>query len=206
MSQLSLIGAVDPGPAALHSRAIRYSFAEVEAAIPFSQAMTSMYGMTFRVPRLECWLGLQPYRYGGQTQQPVPWPALLHDICDDVEALVGVRFDSCFANLYADGQDTIGWHADDDDWIGPWIASVSFGSARRFVLRRKADHRAKHEYSLGQGDVLVMPPGTQETWEHTVPREKLVTEPRINLTFRQTVGDQPAGSRGVDVEKSSAID
>ena len=198
MMQLDLLAPRDPGPATLHASALRSTFDEVRAAIPFKQAQTSMYGKTFRVPRLECWMGLRPYTYGGQTQQPVPWPLLLHDICDDVERLIPreVYFDSCFANLYMDGQDTIGWHADDDNWIGPWIASASFGTARRFVMRRKDDRKFKHEYELGQGDVLVMPPGTQQAWEHTVPRQKRVTGARINLTFRQTVG-APLGVRGV---------
>ena len=80
--------------------------------------------------------------------------------------------------------------------LGPWIASATFGVARRFVMRRKDDRRHKHEYSLGQGDVLIMPPGTQDQWEHTVPREKRVTSPRINLTFRQTVG-APPNQRGI---------
>lgn len=195
--QLNLLGGRDPGPARLHSRALqRWTYDEVRSAIAFRQAHTQMYGKTIRVPRLECWLGLQPYRYGGQTQEPVPWPPALHAICDAVERRVMPRFDSCFANLYEDGGDSIGWHADDEDWIGPWIASVTFGGTRRFIMRRKDDHRTKHEYALGHGDLLVMPPGTQEVWEHCIPKTKQEVVPRINLTFRQTVGSEP-NARGV---------
>jgi len=160
-------------------------------SIPFAQATTTMYGKTFPVPRLEAWFGLNPYTYGGQTQEPKPWPDALHQVCDGVELLTGQTFDSCFANLYRDGDDTIGWHADDDDWIGPWIVSVSFGSPRDFVMRRKDAPAHKVTFRLGHGDVLVMPPGTQQRWEHSVPRRKNATGERVNLTFRQTIGAHP---------------
>lgn len=180
-----------PFAVAVHYRcAIDRQFSNLRPALGFTQATTTMYGKTFPVPRLESWFGLNPYRYGGQLQQPKPWPDALHRICDEVEAIVGESFDSCFANLYRDGKDCIGWHADDDDWIGPWIASVSFGEARRFVMRRKHDKTAKQEFTLRDGDLLVMPPGTQQEWEHSVLRDRSVT-PRINLTFRQTIGPHP---------------
>jgi len=41
------------------------------------------------------------------------------------------------------------------------------------------------------GDLLVMPPGTQQRWEHSVPRRKNATGERVNLTFRQTIGAHP---------------
>jgi len=206
---IGLFGPAPSGPATLYPGALAgYTLGMVREALDFSQATTTMYGKAFPVPRLEAWYGLNPYRYGGQEQQPKPWPALLHEVCSDVELAmfnrkeVGLttateiaaampRFDSCFANLYRNGQDTIGWHADDDDWMGPLIASVSFGTARDFVMRRKDDHSIKHVFSLGHGDLLVMPPGTQDEWEHHVPRRKRVGGVRINLTFRQTRGPHP---------------
>jgi len=169
---------------------------DLSAEFDLQQAHTTMYGKRLRVPRTEGWFGLQPYRYGGQTQQPRPWPRLLHAVCDAVEGETGQRFDSCFVNRYADGGDSIGWHADDDDWIGPWIASVTFGAARRFVVRRKDDHKVKHEVSLGHGDLLVMPPGFQAEWEHSIPKQKATVGPRWNLTFRQTVNISMPLARG----------
>lgn len=182
----------DTAPAEHHFGAFAHIPCSLVAeSVPFSQATTTMYGKTFQVPRLEAWFGLNPYTYGGQTQKPKPWPDVLHQVCDGVEMLTGQTFDSCFANLYRGGEDTIGWHADDDDWIGPWIASVSFGVPRDFVMRRKADPSDKVTFRLGHGDLLVMPPGTQQRWEHSVPRRKNATGERVNLTFRQTIGAHP---------------
>lgn len=192
---MQLFGAGGP---AIYSRGAMVGLSSVEelrAAVPFRQATSTMYGRSFQVPRLECWMGCQPYRYGGQVQQPRPWPPVIHRICDAMDDAVGVKFDSVFANLYEGGHHTIGWHADDDDWIGPWIASVTFGAERRFLMRPKHGGRGV-EYHLGDGDLLVMPPGTQAEWLHHVPKTKKPTGRRINLTFRQTIG-VPPGTRGV---------
>ena len=90
-------------------------------------------------------------------------------------------------NLYRDGDDTVGWHSDDEPELGPnpTIASVSLGAARRFDLRHK-DTKETVKTLLRCGSVLMMTGRTQSQWSHQVPRTRKVSEPRINLTFRQT--------------------
>jgi alkylated DNA repair dioxygenase AlkB len=71
----------------------------------------------------------------------------------------------------------------------PVIASLSFGATRRFVLRprrKKGSIRAR-EFPLGHGSLLVMRGRTQHEWVHGVPRERTVTQPRLNLTFRRVI-------------------
>jgi alkylated DNA repair dioxygenase AlkB len=93
------------------------------------------------------------------------------------------------ANLYRDGSDAIGWHSDDEPELGrePVIASVSFGAARRFDLRRRDDHARIARIVLDHGSVLIMRGGTQRNWQHAVARTKTHIAERINLTFRLTV-------------------
>jgi alkylated DNA repair dioxygenase AlkB len=88
-------------------------------------------------------------------------------------------------NLYRDGNDAMGWHADNEPELGshPVIASVSLGCARRFDLRHKESGET-HRISLPAGSLLVMAGSTQQHWVHQVPRTKKVGEARINLTFR----------------------
>ena len=52
--------------------------------------------------------------------------------------MCGERFNSVLLNLYRDGQDSMGWHSDDESELGPApaIASLSLGEPRRFLLRR----------------------------------------------------------------------
>lgn len=164
--------------------------------LPLAQRQAVMYGKRVQVPRLECWFGERSYTFGGRTEHPQPWTPLastlrnaLNVVVEDDAKRRGENFqpfDSVFCNLYRDGHDCIPWHADDDDWIGPVIASVSFGSSRRFVMRHNKTG-AKVEYSLGNGDLLVMRSGVQREWQHSVPRTSKPVGPRLNLTFRQTV-------------------
>lgn len=72
-------------------------------------------------------------------------------------------------------------------WADLHTGSVSFGATRRFLFRRNCDHTDKWSYDLSSGDVLIMKGSTQQHWTHSIPKMLRVTQPRINLTFRQIV-------------------
>jgi alkylated DNA repair dioxygenase AlkB len=173
----------------------RWTLEQLVAAIQPAQRTAHMYGRAIPVPRLEAWYGLRPYAFGGRVEQRRQWPEVLADVraATNTQAWLSdalddeAPFDSCFVNLYRSGADHIPWHADDDSWIGPVVASVTFGAARRFRLRLKADHAVTHELELGDGDLLVMHAGTQRDWEHCVPPARGPVGARLNLTFRQTL-------------------
>lgn len=151
------------------------------------QLESVMGGKVLPVPRLEAWWGSRPYSFGGRTVIPRGvMPLDLLAVKHLVQDLTGERFDSCFANYYRDESDHISWHADDEHWIGPVIASVSLGTRRRFWLRRKGDHDMVVRGHMSHGDLLVMEAGCQQAWEHRVPQESGPRGPRLNLTFRQT--------------------
>jgi hypothetical protein len=57
--------------------------------------------------------------------------------------------------------------------------------------RRGSEHGNKLRFALGAGDVLIMSGATQQLWQHSVPRRVGVSQPRVNLTFRQLL--QPGG-------------
>ena len=67
------------------------------------------------------------------------WPIVLHDLKERLEENTGLQFNSMLANLYRDCHDTVPWHADDEEALGPFptIASISFGDTRNFELRQK---------------------------------------------------------------------
>ncbi len=119
---------------------------------------------------------------------PQPWIDELIELRQQVEAAVGCRFNSVLVNLYRDGNDSMGWHADDEPELGerPVIASVSLGSARDFLLRprNRSAGIANTRLQLSHGSLLVMAGSTQANWQHMVPKRKRIDTPRINLTFR----------------------
>jgi alkylated DNA repair dioxygenase AlkB len=90
-------------------------------------------------------------------------------------------------NYYRDGNDTVGWHADDEPGLGlsPFIASLSVGAERDFQLRFNNDKTVKITMLLTHGSLLVMGGETQGNWQHAIPRRKRIKEPRVNLTFRE---------------------
>ena len=105
---------------------------------------------------------------------------------DLLHARLGIRFNFALANLYRDGNDAIGWHADDERELGasPCIASLSFGSPRRFCLRERGSERRRIDVMLESGSLLLMWGRSQRDWQHSVPRTRTAVGPRINLTFR----------------------
>jgi alkylated DNA repair dioxygenase AlkB len=103
-----------------------------------------------------------------------------------IENLIHIRFTSCLANLYRNGQDSNGWHADDEKELGdnPIIASVSFGAERKFHFKHKFDKTLKTKLILKHGSLLVMKGSTQKFWLHQIPKSKREIDQRINLTYR----------------------
>lgn len=159
--------------------------------------MIVLYGRSISSPRLSAWHGDSDavYRYSGLRLEPAPWTPILLDVRERVEALAAARFNSVLLNLYRDGQDSMGWHSDDEPELGrnPLIASISLGAARRFLLQHKK-RRLRLEWLLEDGDVLVLGGTTQHCWRHHVPKIRQPMGPRINLTFRWIHGPRDLSS------------
>ena len=161
-------------------------FAGLHRELGWEQHDITFFGRTVPTPRLTAWVGDVAYRYSGVVNPPQPWPPLLAALRDRLRSELGVGFNSCLANLYRDGQDSMGFHRDDEPELGPrpTIASVSLGVRRRFVLRHPASG-ARWSWELGGGDLLVMTGESQSDYVHAVPRTARPLGPRMNLTFRR---------------------
>jgi alkylated DNA repair dioxygenase AlkB len=162
-------------------------FQELLDHTPWQQHTIKLYGRTMAVPRLSAWHG-DPgavYCYSGLRLEPLPWTPVLCEIKAVVEQLADTPFNSVLLNLYRHGQDSIGWHSDDEPELGhhPVIASVSLGAVRRFILRHKR-LPVRLPLDLDAGSVLLMRGATQQHWQHQLPKTRKPTNPRINLTFR----------------------
>lgn len=147
-----------------------------------------IFGRRVKAPRLMCWYG-DPgsvYRYSGVDHRPLPWNSVLLELKADVEQACGQPFNSVLANLYRNGRDSMGCHADNEPELGlrPVIASLSFGAGRRFKFHHKK-RRLTVDLILEHGDLLVMQGDTQHKWLHSVPKTQRELPPRINLTFRK---------------------
>jgi alkylated DNA repair dioxygenase AlkB len=98
-------------------------------------------------------------------------------------SLPGLGYNAVLCNLYRNGNDSVGLHADAEPEMGPVIASVSLGAERLFRLKGKNGAVAFAE-RLPHGSLFIMAGQTQKNFKHEVPKEPAVVLPRINLTFR----------------------
>ncbi len=156
--------------------------------IPWQQDHITVFGKTYPQPRLTALFGNndKPYTYSNVTMQPLGFTSALSEIKKQIESTTNTTFTSCLANLYRDGQDSNGWHADNESSLGenPIIASVSFGEARYFNLKHKDDTTLKQKLLLEHGSLLIMKGKTQHHWLHQIAKTKKIIKPRLNLTFR----------------------
>lgn len=176
-------------PAAFGPEEAACLFDSLRAGIPWRQEEIVIFGQRRRVPRLVAWHGDAGagYRYSGTDHHPEPWTPVLDRIRARVRELSGTEFNAVLLNLYRDGRDGMGWHADDEPELGrnPVIASVSLGAPRRFCLRHRRRRELKLDLVLPHGSLLVMTGPLQHHWVHALPKTRRPVGERINLTFRR---------------------
>jgi alkylated DNA repair dioxygenase AlkB len=155
---------------------------------PWQQDLITVYGKTYNQPRLTAFYSntKNALEYSNIKMDPHPFSDCLTSIKNKIEKEVNTEFNSCLLNLYRDGNDSNGWHADNEKQLGinPVIASLSLGAERFFHLKHKTKPHLKHKLILKHGSLLVMKEETQHFWLHQIPKTKKQIGKRINLTFR----------------------
>ncbi|WP_052131331.1 alpha-ketoglutarate-dependent dioxygenase AlkB family protein [Vibrio caribbeanicus] len=163
-------------------------FEQLNQQIRWREDEITLFGKRMPIPRLQCWYGDSPYRYSNLTMHPEPWLPTLLELKRRCESAADAPFNSVLANLYRNGQDSNGWHSDNERELGinPTIASLSFGETRRFHLKHKQS-KQKITFDLTSGSLLIMAGEMQHHWLHTLAKTKQQRTARINLTFRNLV-------------------
>jgi alkylated DNA repair dioxygenase AlkB len=163
-------------------------FEELKHSILWKQDKMKIYGRAVNFPRLTSWYadGDKTYTYSGVVNTPIPFTPLLIQIKQAAEAQCGKQFNSALLNYYRNGEDSMGWHSDDEKELSgnPIIASASFGATRVFQFKHKQQKNAKISIALNNGSLLIMQGQTQHHWLHQVPKTTNDPGPRINITFR----------------------
>ncbi|NQY07587.1 MAG: alpha-ketoglutarate-dependent dioxygenase AlkB, partial [Flavobacteriaceae bacterium] len=130
--------------------------------------------------------GNKSYSYSNITMHPIPFTETLLEIKSKVEEIVEQEFNVCLLNLYRNGNDSNGWHSDNEQSLGknPTIASISLGATRKFNLKHNDLKDEKLSFDLTHNSLFVMRGETQHFWKHQIPKTKKKVSERINLTFR----------------------
>jgi alkylated DNA repair dioxygenase AlkB len=175
-------------------------FAEVHEAVAWRTQSIQIAGRWIEEPRRTAWIGDPDtaYTYSGRRNVPEPWPPVLQSLRERLSELTHVELNSVLCNLYRDGRDSMGLHADAEPELGPapLIASLSLGVPRRFQLRHRKLKTARLDFDLDPGSLLIMRGTLQRFYRHGVPKQLRVTEPRINLTYRRVLAAAQHGASG----------
>tara|TARA_B100000700_G_C14673777_1_gene682085 strand:+ start:152 stop:730 length:579 start_codon:yes stop_codon:yes gene_type:complete len=160
---------------------------EIKENLDWMQPKVKVYGQEYLVPRKTVFLGEEgiSYSYSGHIHKSIAWPNWFLPLLEKVSLFSNSNFNGCLINLYRNGNDRMGWHADNEKELDPSksIASLSLGSTRDFCLKHRKS-MVKENIPLMDGDLLIMHPPCQEEWIHSIPARKRNLNLRINLTFR----------------------
>lgn len=158
--------------------------------IEWKNDVAIIYGKRIETKRKVAWYGDRPfaYTYSNTTKLALPWTQDLLELKKIVEQHSGETYNSCLLNLYHNGNEGMAWHSDAEKDLkkNGAIGSLSLGANRKFSFKHK-ETKEKVSLILEHGSLLVMKDNTQTNWLHRLPPTKLVSLPRVNLTFRTIV-------------------
>lgn len=162
-------------------------FNQLNATIEWKNEVGIMFGKEFITKRKVAFYADKAieYTYSSKTKKGLQWNAELLQIKTIIESYTNAKYNACLLNLYHDGEESMGWHSDDEKEIvtDSSIASLSIGIDRKFSFKHKVT-KEKIDCLLESGSLLEMKGAIQKNWWHALPKSKKVIEPRINLTFR----------------------
>ena len=163
---------------------------QFEKEIPWEIMPITIFGKTVSTPRKEAFFSENNlnYSYSGKKLTQNAFTPEITALKTKIEQLTGEQFNAVLINFYRDGNDSNGWHADNEKELGkePIIASLSLGTTRRFDLKQISSGE-KISIDLIHGSLLLMGKSIQPNWKHCIAKSKRVITGRINLTFRKII-------------------
>jgi len=179
---------------------IKNCFSKSESDVHFNSLLKStkwqedditIFGKTYKQPRLTALYSISDtsYSYSSITMHSEVFPKEILAIKKHVEVLAQYKFNTVLLNLYRNGNDSNGWHADNEKELGkhPIIASITFGEERPFHFKHRTLKDERHKIKLEHGSLLIMKGAMQEHWLHQIAKTKKDIGKRINITFRNLV-------------------
>lgn len=163
-------------------------FKRLKSEVNWQQDEITVFGKTYNQPRLTALYANndKPYSYSNLTMHPKPFSPEIKVLKNKIEKKVNHNFTTVLLNLYRNGNDSNGWHADNEKDLGtnPVIASLSLGEERPFHFKHRHLKNERHKMILEHGSLLIMRGEMQHYWLHQIAKTKREIGERINLTFR----------------------
>ena len=171
----------------MNNEASNHYYTRLLNTIDWKNDQAIILGKLIITKRKVAWYGDSgfEYSYSNTTKLALAWTPELLVLKSLIENATGETFNSCLLNLYHTGDEGMAWHSDAEKDLKKdgAIGSLSFGAERKFAFKHK---QIKETVSmvLEHGSLLLMKGTTQTNWLHKLPPSKLISRPRINLTFR----------------------
>jgi nicotinamidase-related amidase/alkylated DNA repair dioxygenase AlkB len=135
--------------------------------------------------------GVEPlYRHPADEQPPLTyWTPTVDAIRQEVERQIGHPLNHCLIQLYRNGRDFIGEHADKTlDVMRPsFIVNVSLGATRSMIFRSKTDKGSvPQKLPLPHGSLFMLNLDSNQKFYHGIKQlgRDSTDAPRISLTLR----------------------
>ena len=175
---------------AIPAEQLSHYYLELFNKISWEHEIVMMFGKEITPKRKVAFYSdhLISYTYSGKLKIGLPWSQELLVIKEMVESFTKVKYNACLLNLYHNGDESMGWHSDNEKEIivNSSIASLSIGAERKFAFKHKTTKETV-SLLLENGSLLEMKGAIQQNWWHALPKSKKIKAPRINLTFRQMI-------------------
>lgn len=156
--------------------------------IPWKTEEIKLFGKQFLQPRLIYFTG-QPnlvYTYSNKPYPTEALPEFVAPLWKEVNEFCQQAFNTILINRYRDGQDSMGWHADNEPELGlnPTVASFTLGEERMFRIKAKTGGKSLGLH-LEHNSLLIMKNSFQHEFLHSLPKSKKRMSERVNFTFRE---------------------
>ena len=112
---------------------------KIYKTLKWDQPIVKVFGKKYLVPRKTVFLGEHniQYSYSGVIHRSNGWPIWFYPLVSKLSVMNNCNFNGCLINLYRNGNDKMGWHADNEKELNPNkpICSISLGASRDFYLK-----------------------------------------------------------------------
>lgn len=117
----------------------------------------------------------------------------MHPCLEELLKYINTKFDydynGILINKYANGDDYIGKHSDDEHGLDARVGviSLSYGAVRKFRIRNKQTGKIEMDIPTDPRKIIQMSGMFQKEFTHEIPIEKKIKGVRYSLTFRKHV-------------------
>lgn len=170
------------------------AFEELWNLKPGYRNKIKIFGKIYDMPREQQVYGVSQYTYSGTTFDTKEIPPMIEKYLDWANhhhhhrQSSKPKYNMVLVNWYHNGNDNIGWHADNEKEIIPGsdVMTISFGQSRVFKIKHNTDNTIAKNIPTQHNGFIIMGGSFQKEFKHSIPKttKKTSQMPRVSITFR----------------------